>query len=102
MEHTVIEQLSVDAAVTVEARLFNSLQWVGGTRRTSVIAHLPAGSTVADLVRQLHLPEKGVHLVLRNGRPVAWNGRNPAAISPALKSGDVIAFSGPVPVNWQL
>lgn len=98
MEHASSFHHRDNAALTIEVRLFNSLQrhvQDGQSRRS---LHLPADSTVADVIQLLGLPEAGVHLVLRNGRPVAWNGAAPSLVA----EGDVIAFSGPALMSWTL
>lgn len=100
MNETAIGHNSDDIAVTVEARLFNSLSRYAprGTRFPRI--SLPAGSTVGDLMRLLSIPTRDVYLVLRNGKDVTaslYGGINTESV---IDEGDVIALSGPVPYSW--
>ena len=89
------------ATVTIESRLFNSLTKFSGDRSCRETFELPAGSTVADVLRLWGLPRGEVFLCLRNGRDVT-PGLVGAAINTdtVLDDGDVIAFSGPVPYSY--
>ena len=92
---------SQNAVVTVESRLFNSLTKFAGSQSWQRTFTLPAGSTIADLVAELGLPQSEIFLVLKNGRDVS-SGLVGATVnlSPVLSDGDVIAFSGPVPYSY--
>lgn len=100
MNESVLGHNSEGIAVTIEARLFNSVRRYapngGGLQRLS----LPAGSTVGDLMKLLSIPAQEVFLVLRNGKDVTaslYGGINTDAV---IDEGDVIALSGPVPYSW--
>ena len=88
------------ATIAVEARLFNSLTGFAPPGRARQTVHLPAGSTVGDLMRVLGLPAHEVFLVLRNGRDVTRSLHGPVNTEAVLDHGDVVAFSGPVPYSW--
>ena len=91
---------SAGAAVDIEVRLFNSLaRYIKGPR-TACRVSLPAGSTVADILKLFEIPLDEVYLVMRNGRDLTpeLGGRIRADYRP--DAGDVIALSGPVPYSW--
>ena len=91
---------SEGVAVTIEARLFNSLTRYAPRGARFRRVSLPAGSTVGDLLKLLSIPLRDVFLVLRNGRdvtPSLYGGLNTETV---IDEGDVIALSGPVPYSW--
>ncbi len=91
---------SAEATITVEARLFNSLTRFASGRRIRRHVDLPVGSTVADLMRRLSVPERDVFLILRNGRDITRSLHTTLNTGAFLNDGDVIALSGPVPYSW--
>lgn len=100
MNENALGHNSEGIAVTIEARLFNSLSHYGprGTRFQHI--SLPAGSTVGDLVKLLSIPLREIFFVTRNGRdvtPSLYGGINTGTV---IDEGDVIALSGPVPYSW--
>lgn len=88
------------ATISVEARLFNSLTRFSQGRRVSRRMTLPAGSTVADLMRRLRVPEREVFLILKNGRDITRSLYSALNTNALISDGDVIALSGPVPYSW--
>lgn len=100
MNASAIGHNSEDIAVTVEARLFNSLSRYAppGTRFPHL--SLPAGSTVGDLIRRLSIPARDVYLVMRNGKDVTASLYGEINTEAVIDEGDVIALSGPVPYSW--
>ncbi len=92
---------NVDGGViSVEARLFNSLARFRQGPGLCGTVRLAAGATIGDLMHQLHLPEREVFLVLRNGRDITRSLYDRINTESALEDGDVVAFSGPVPYSW--
>lgn len=91
---------SGNASITIEARLFNSLTRFAGPGRHRRAISLPAGSTVADLLGELSVPEREIFLILRNGRDITRSLHTPLNTATVLDDGDVIALSGPVPYSW--
>ncbi|MCH9808157.1 MAG: hypothetical protein K0U74_10515 [Alphaproteobacteria bacterium] len=92
-----------NATVSVEARLFNSLQKYAGPEGWRSTKSFPAGATIYDLAAEFGLPPKEIFLVMKNGRDVtAGLVGAPANLNAALEDGDVIAFSGPVPYSYGL
>lgn len=91
---------TLDITVTVEVRLFNSLYKFAADSRGVVSLSLRAGSSVADIVRELSIPRDRIYLVLRNGRDVTPGLHTPVNVDAVLDDGDVIALSGPVPYSW--
>lgn len=90
-----------NATVTVETRLFNSLQKYAGQEGWRTIKCLSAGATIADLVAEFGLPSREIFLVLKNGRDVSGGlVGDPVNLNAPLEDGDVIAFSGPVPMSY--
>ena len=87
-------------AVTIEARLFNSLCHYAPQGARFQRISLPAGSTVGDLLKQLSIPLREVFLVLRNGRDVTRSLYGGINLTTVIDEGDVIALSGPVPYSW--
>lgn len=87
-------------AVTIEARLFNSLSRYAPRGASSQRVSLPAGSTVGDVIRLLAIPVREVFLVLRNGRDVTPSLYAEINTETVIDEGDVIALSGPVPYSW--
>ncbi len=90
-----------DATVTIESRLFNSLIKYRGNRSTREIFTLPAGSTIRDVLECWGLPKDKVFLCMRNGRDVTPGlVGTEINVNTVLDSGDVVAFSGPVPYSY--
>ena len=89
------------ATVTIESRLFNSLTKYRGNRSCRETFTFPAGATVRDVLERWGLPRNEVFLCMRNGRDVTPGlvgmGIN---VNTVLDTGDVIAFSGPVPYSY--
>ncbi|MBV5262751.1 MoaD/ThiS family protein [Pinisolibacter aquiterrae] len=92
------------ATIAVEVRLFNSLTRHAGRDGPVRRLTLPAGATVGDVIDRLRLPPADIFLVLRNGRDVSPGlyGGGRANREAGLESGDVLAFSGPVPYSYGL
>lgn len=92
------------AEIAIEVRLFNSLVRHAGREGPVRRLSLPAGATVGDVIDRLRLPYDDVFLVLRNGRDVSPGlyGGGFANREAGLESGDVLAFSGPVPYSYGL
>ncbi len=92
---------SQNITLSIEARLFNSLTKYAGQKNCRQTLTIPAGSTIADLVNELGLPEREIFLVLKNGRDVSAGLVGARVnLSAPLSDGDVIAFSGPVPYSY--
>ena len=81
-------------------RAFNSLARYLRNRSRRLVMNMPAGSSVADILDRLEIPQREVFLVLCNGRDVSPGlcGSLHTAFQP--EPGDVIALSGPVPYSW--
>lgn len=92
---------ALGATVTIESRLFNSLTRYRRNRSCRETFTFPAGATVRDVLERWGLPKNKVFLCLRNGRDVT-PGLVGAEINDdtVLDTGDVIAFSGPVPYSY--
>lgn len=89
------------ATVTIVSRLFNSLTKYKGSRSAEETFTLPAGSTVRDVLTLWGLPKHEVFLCMRNGRDVTPGLVGVEInVDTVLDSGDVIAFSGPVPYSY--
>lgn len=86
--------------IATEVRLFNSLFRSGGGLAGPVSLRLPAGSTVGDILRELGIPARDVHMAFVNGRDVTPNLRGEINTERPLEDGDVVALSGPVPYSW--
>jgi len=89
------------ASVCIEVRLFNSLSQRNGGGSGGREMRLAAGSSVADLLRELEIPRVEIFLVMVNGRditPGLYN--NEVRTDYFLQDGDVVALSGPVPYSW--
>lgn len=77
----------------VEVLLFGGLEKmvVGAKYSRPVFVELPAGSTVADLIRWLGIPEQNIFSVLVNGRHAEQNQvlqlGDRAALFPPLAGG---------------
>lgn len=100
MNENAIGHNSEGIAVTIEARLFNSLSRYAPPGTHFQRLSLPAGSTVGDLMRLLSIPVREVYLVLRNGRDVTASLYGGINTETVIDEGDVIALSGPVPYSW--
>lgn len=100
MNENAIGHNSEGIAVTIEARLFNSLSRYAPPGAHFQRLSLPAGSTVGDLMRLLSIPVREVYLVLRNGRDVTASLYGGINTETVIDEGDVIALSGPVPYSW--
>ncbi|MGI9493258.1 MAG: MoaD/ThiS family protein [Geminicoccaceae bacterium] len=100
MNDNVLGHNSEGIAVTIEARLFNSLSHYAPEGTCFQRISLPAGSTVGDLVKQLSIPLREVFLVLRNGKDVTPSLYGRINTDTVIDEGDVIALSGPVPYSW--
>ena len=87
--------------VTVQAKLFNSLNRFSPPSGPIQMMDFPAGATVGDLIRQLNVPLDEIFLVLRNGRDITPGLVGERVNTMAtLDDGDVIALSGPVPYSY--
>lgn len=86
--------------IEIEVRAFNSLARYLDNRSRRLVMSMPAGSSVADILDRLEIPQREVFLVLCNGRDVSPGlcGSLHTAFQP--EPGDVIALSGPVPYSW--
>lgn len=80
--------------------MFNSLTRFASGRRICRQVGLPAGSTIADLMGRLSVPERDVFLILRNGRDITRSLHTTLNTGALLNDGDVIALSGPIPYSW--
>jgi sulfur carrier protein ThiS len=63
-----------------------------GTERNVAEIDVPAGSTVADVIARLGLPEEEVHMTLLDGRFVAPEERQKTTLAP----GQALAIWPPV------
>jgi hypothetical protein len=86
--------------VDVEVRLFNGLARFSANGERRRIVSLPAGSSIADILRRLGIPAVEVHLAFCNGRDVTPSLKDPINAEHAVEAGDVVALSGPVPYSW--
>lgn len=84
-------------AIRVQVRLFNSLSGFGIGQPDAL--DMPAGATVADIVRRFRLPAESIFLVLVNGCD-ATRAMGRINLERELEDGDVVALSGPVPYSW--
>ncbi len=101
MPHETLGHNRQDATVTIESRLFNSLTKYRGSRSCQETFTFPAGATVRDVLARWRLPRQAVFLCLRNGRDVTPGlVGDEVNVDTVLDSGDVIAFSGPVPYSY--
>lgn len=91
---------ALNATISVEVRLFNSLYRYARPNRGVAHLTLPAGASVGDIVRELSVPRDEIYLVLRNGRDVTPRLNAPVNTDAVLDDGDVVALSGPVPYSW--
>jgi len=91
---------SSNVEICVEVRAFNSLVRFMADRSRRCQMALPAGSTVADILSQLNIPEHEVFLVLCNGKDITPGLKDSVDTNFQPKADDVIALSGPVPYSW--
>ncbi len=80
--------------------MFNSLVRLAGASIEPQRRELPAGSTLGDLLLELGIPAREVHLAFVNGRDVTPRLHGGVETDHALQDGDVIGLSGPVPYSW--
>jgi hypothetical protein len=88
------------AEISIEVRAFNSLARFIVDRHHRCQVVLPAGSTIADVLSHVGIPEREVFLVLRNGRDITPELNAGIRRDFQPETGDVIAFSGPIPYSW--
>lgn len=89
------------ATIQIQVRLFNSMAKFTTRRDLREDIVVPIDTTVGDIIELFKLPLHDIHLVLLNGRDIT-PGRYQGGVvnkSVGFKSGDVIAFSGPVPYS---
>ena len=86
--------------VSFELRLFNSLSLLKGGGNAGREMELPAGSSIADLLRVADIPRERVFLVLVNGRDITRALNPPVRTDYFIQDGDVVALSSPVPYSW--
>jgi sulfur carrier protein ThiS len=91
---------SRDVAITVEVRLFNSLAKFLPKKQRQPVLEFEPGSTIADILRRMDIPDSEVFLALCNGRDVTPNLDSGICTDYELDEGDVIALSGPIPYSW--
>ncbi len=100
MNTSLIGHNSADITLTVEVRLFNSLaRFLPKQQRNPILAFQP-GSTIADILERMNIPESEVFLALCNGRDVTPGLDSGICTEYQFDEGDVIALSGPVPYSW--
>ncbi|NIM28195.1 MAG: hypothetical protein GTO67_12610 [Gammaproteobacteria bacterium] len=86
--------------IRLEVRLFNSLARYAENGNPLPLT-LPEGSTIGDALRHLAVPEGEIFLLTLNGHNV-MRGFGPGSgieTERALREGDVLSFSGPVPFS---
>jgi len=92
---------SDDLTIEVEIKLFNSIGKFSGPAGPFQKLTLPVGTTVGDIINQLHLPLKEIFLVMKNGRDISSGlVGGPINLNVEIEDGDAIAFSGPVPFSF--
>jgi len=91
---------SAEISLTVEVRLFNSLAKFLPKQQGNPVLEFQPGSTIADILRRMEIPESAVFLALCNGRDVTPGLDSGICTDYELDEGDVIALSGPIPYSW--
>ena len=100
MTKSLIGHNSADISLTVEVRLFNSLAKFLPKRQGNPVLEFRPGSTIADILRRMEIPESAVFLALCNGRDVTPGLDSGICTDYELGEGDIIALSGPIPYSW--
>ena len=100
MTKSLIGHNSADISLTVEVRLFNSLAKFLPKQEANPVLEFQPGSTIADILRRMEIPETAVFLALCNGRDVTPGLDSGICTDYKLGEGDVIALSGPIPYSW--
>ena len=90
---------SGDIDVNVEIRFFNSIARYRNGKGLFETASFPAGSDIADVLRQYGIRRDDVFLVFVNGRDITRE-LDGVRMSYVLEEGDVVSLSGPVPYSW--
>ena len=89
-----------NVTVTVEIRLFNSLNRYSDNGLEPLKMEMAAGCSVGDVLRALSIPVDKVYLALRNGRDVTPSLHACVNEDAVLDDGDILGLSGPVPYSW--
>lgn len=86
--------------INLQVRLFNSLARYA-EEGNPVALSVPEGSTIGDVLQRLAVPEEEIFLLTLNGRNVMRGFGFSSGIETehALRDGDVLSFSGPVPFS---
>jgi len=79
----------------LEIRLFNSLQRYARNGSPRFPLEVAGGSTLGDVVRLLQIPDEQIFVAMRNG--VNAEILAPDRFEAALRDGDAVALSGPIP-----
>lgn len=90
---------SGDVDVNVEVRFFNSIARGRNGKGLFESARFPAGSDIADILRQYAINPDEVFLIFVNGRDITPE-LDGVRTGYVLEEGDVISLSGPVPYSW--
>lgn len=90
---------SGDVVVNVEVRFFNSIACSRNGKGLFDRTSFPAGSDIADLLRQYQINHDDVFLIFVNGRDITPQ-LDGVRTSYVLEEGDVVSLSGPVPYSW--
>ncbi len=85
--------------VNVEVRFFNSIARFRNGEGLFDRTSFPAGSAIADLLKQYGIPADDVFLIFVNGRDITRE-LNGVRTGYVLEDGDVVSLSGPVPYSW--
>jgi len=91
---------TADITIKIELKLFNSLARHLGAPLEPQTLHLPAGSTLGDLLRQIEMPPPRVFIAYVNGRDITPRVDGGIETEHPLQDSDVVALSGPVPYSW--
>jgi len=90
---------SGNVAVNIEIRFFNSIARYRNGKGLFEARSFPAGSDIADILRNYGIRHDDVFLIFVNGRDITPQ-LNGLRTSYVLEDGDVVSLSGPVPYSW--
>jgi hypothetical protein len=85
--------------VNVEIRFFNSIARYRNGKGLFDTRNFPAGSDIADVLKNYGIRHDDVFLIFVNGRDITPK-LNGLRTSYVLEDGDVVSLSGPVPYSW--
>lgn len=85
--------------VNVEVRFFNSIARFRNGQALFERTSFPAGSDIADILKEYGIDHTEVFLIFVNGRDITPK-LGALRTRYVLEDGDVVSLSGPVPYSW--